>query len=105
LKHTDQLKADFDLSQAQYTMNRLNHEITMLQIDYRDQLTRGGGGKHTPLAVHLESWIRAKQKDLVAAGERVSQLRAERFAQKGPPPLKKLDIDHIVGGPYIPRSD
>jgi hypothetical protein len=50
LKHIDQMRRDYDLNAAIYEMNKLNHEITMLQIDLRDQLTCVGGGKDTPLA-------------------------------------------------------
>jgi hypothetical protein len=106
VKHTEQMRQDFDLSQAQYEMNRLDHEVVMLQAELAAEVRRPDGSMHTPLAQELESKIRAKQKELVAAIERVRELKTEKFKNKLPTstsPKSLIDLMVSIGG-YIPRS-
>jgi hypothetical protein len=104
MKHIDQMRRDFDLSEAQFTMNSLEHQITMLRIDLVNEYRRPGGGKDTFLAQELEAKIRAIEAEWKVAVEKVRALKAEKFANKPPAQPRKTLIDWVLGGPYVPRS-
>jgi hypothetical protein len=102
VKHITELQAEHRLNSAIYEMNRLDHQVCMLQIDLAHEVRRPGGSRTTDLALELEARIRAKQKELVAAIEQVRELKTAKFASKPPAQPKKLMIDYF--GKYVPRN-